>query len=193
MRTVRLYGPLAAFLGRDELSAEVSSPAEAVRMLVANWPEIEQHMAQYHYQVIVGGNELALIDEPQSLHYPAGENEDIRIIPVVGGSGGGGFWQALAGVALIGLSFIPGIGAMGVALMQGLGASLALGGVAQMIAPTPTLNMGPDSEGDPRKSYSFSGIQNTARQGVPVPVVYGRMLIGSIMISQGINTDKVKK
>jgi predicted phage tail protein len=191
MRTVRLYGPLATFLGRDELSAEVSSPAEAVRMLVANWPEIEQHMAQYHYQVIVGSNELALIDEPQSLHYPAGENEDIRIIPVVGGSGGSGFWQALAGVALVGLSFVTG-GIFSTVLL-GLGASLALGGVAQMIAPTPTLNMGPDSEGDPRKSYSFSGIQNTARQGVPVPVVYGRMLIGSIMISQGINTDKVKK
>ncbi|MGA1561747.1 MAG: tail assembly protein [Gammaproteobacteria bacterium] len=162
-----------------------------MRMLVANWPEIEQHMAQYHYQVIVGGNELALIDEPQSLHYPAGENEDIRIIPVVGGSGGGGFWQALAGVALVGLSFVTG-GIFSTVLL-GLGASLALGGVAQMIAPTPTLNMGPDSEADPRKSYSFSGIQNTARQGVPVPVVYGRMLIGSIMISQGINTDKVKK
>ena len=191
MRTVRLYGPLATFLGRDELSAEVSSPAEAVRMLVANWPEIEQHMAQYHYQVIVGSNELALIDEPQSLHYPAGENEDIRIIPVVGGSGGSGFWQALAGVALVGLSFVTG-GIFSTVLL-GLGASLALGGVAQMIAPTPTLNMGPDSEGDPRKSYSFSGIQNTARQGVPVPVVYGRMLIGSIMVSQGINTDKVKK
>jgi predicted phage tail protein len=162
-------------------------------MLVANWPDLERHMARYQYQVIVGDVGLPLIDDPEQLHYPVGENEDIRIVPVIGGSGGSGFWQALAGVALIGLSFIPGIGAFGVALMRGIGASLALGGVSQMIAPTPTLNMGPDSEGDPRRSDSFSGIQNTSRQGVPVPVVYGRMLIGSIMISQGVNTDRVKK
>lgn len=160
-------------------------------MLVTNWPEMEAHMAGYHYQVLVGGIGLPLTDEPEQLHYPVGDGEDIRIVPIIGGSGGSGIWQALAGVALIGASFLT--GGLLTPVLLGLGASLALGGVAQMISPTPTLPTGPDSEGDPRKSYSFSGIQNTARQGVPVPVVYGRMLIGSIMVSQGVNTDRVKK
>lgn len=158
-------------------------------MLVANWPAVEGHMAQHHYRVMVGELEVAVETEPKQLGYPAGEGEDIRIIPVVGGAGGGGLWQTIAGVALIGLSFIPGIGALGVALMQGVGASLALGGVAQMLTPMPVLNQ--QKESDPRESYSFNGLQNTARQGVPVPLAYGRVLMGSVMISQGIDSDQV--
>ena len=50
---------------------------------------------------------------------------------------------------------------------------------------------GPDSEEDPRKSYSFSGVQNTSRQGVPVPVVYGEVLVGSVVISAGVDTVQV--
>jgi predicted phage tail protein len=54
------------------------------------------------------------------------------------------------------------------------GISLALlGGVAQFFTPTPKVKQGADNQDDPRKSYSFSGIQNTSRQGVPVPIVYG--------------------
>lgn len=190
MRKVLLYGPLADFLGRSEIEADVATPAEAVRMLVANWPAVEGHMALHQYQVLCGDYEVPVETDPQQLHYPAGETEDIRIVPVIGGAGGGGgIFQAIAGIALIGLSFIPGIGALGVALMRGIGASLALGGVAQMLTPTPQLLAGGQDDTDPRRSYSFSGIQNTSRQGVPVPVCYGRVLIGSIMISQGIDTD----
>ena len=74
---------------------------------------------------------------------------------------------------------------------MGIGTSLALGGVAQLLTPTPTLSLGTDSPNDPRKSYSFSGIQNTSRQGTPVPIVYGEMLVGSVVISAGIDVDQV--
>lgn len=187
MRTVRLYGPLADFLGRSEIEADVATPAEAVRMLVANWPAVEGHMAMHQYQVLCGDYEVPVETDPHQLHYPAGEMEDIRIVPVIAGAGGnGGIFQAIAGIALIGLSFVVPFAAP---VLLGLGASLALGGVAQMLTPTPQLLTGGQDDTDPRRSYSFSGIQNTARQGVPVPVCYGRVLIGSIMISQGINTD----
>lgn len=197
MRTVRLYGPLAEFLGRSAIEAEVDSPAEAVRMLVANWPDLEQHMANYHYRILWGDLEVPVEADPRQLHYPAGADEDIRIVPIVGGSGGSGIWQTIAGIALIGLAFIPGIGiaAAGAGFTMlgqaafAVGASMFLGGVAQMLSPTPTLNTGRDS--DPRESYGFSGIQNTSRQGLPVPIVFGRVLIGSNMISQGIDTDQV--
>jgi predicted phage tail protein len=44
---------------------------------------------------------------------------------------------------------------------------------------------------DPRKSYSFSGVQQTSRQGIPVPVVYGETLVGSVVISAGVDTVQV--
>jgi hypothetical protein len=88
---------------------------------------------------------------------------------------------------------VPGIGALGVQLLVGVGASLVLGGVAQLLTPVPTLSTPStaDTEKDPRKSYSFSGIQNTSRQGTPVPIVYGETLVGSIVISAGIDTEQV--
>lgn len=196
MRTIRLYGDLAEFCGRTTLVADVATPAEAVRCLAANWPGLEAHMAERFYRVQAGEMDLALVDEPEQLHYPTGETEEIRIIPVVGGAKSG-VWQILAGVALIALAFVPGVGAVAGAAFGtftalgsaafGIGASLVLGGVAQMIAPVPPLN-GQD-ESDPRRNYSFSGIQNSGRSGLAVPLAYGEVLCGSIAISKGVVTD----
>jgi predicted phage tail protein len=188
LRTIRIYGRLAKFLKRRKFEAEVSSAAEAVRFLLANFPQLEQHMADQHYRVSVGSYDLA-VDE---LHDPAGLQE-IKIVPVVAGAGAVG--RIIAGVALLAIGFlVPGIGALGVQLLVGVGASLVLGGVAQLLTPVPR-TVGPgstsDTVKDPRKSYSFSGIQNTSRQGLPVPIVYGETLVGSVVISAGIDTVQV--
>lgn len=193
LRTIRIYGRLAKFLKRRKFEAEVSSAAEAVRFLLANFPQLEKHMADQHYRVTVGGYDLG----EDELHNPAGQQE-IKIIPVVAGAGTVG--RIIAGVALIALSFIAPFA--GVALLPGLtigslvfgvGASLVLGGVAQLLTPVPTLNQPSltDTAKDPRKSYSFSGIQQTSRAGVPVPIVYGETLVGSVVISAGIDTVQV--
>jgi predicted phage tail protein len=203
LRKIKLYGQLAKFIGRRVLEADVATAAEAVRMLVANFPGLEQHMAEQYYRVTVGTYDLGL-DE---IHDPAGQ-QDIKIVPVVAGAGGAGAKIAI-GVALIALAFIPGIGwaaaaaatatkaatvagftALGSTLF-GLGASLLLGGVAQLISPVPKIPQGPDTADDPRKTYNFSGIQQTSRQGVPVPCVYGLTLVGSVVISAGVDTVQV--
>lgn len=185
MRSIRLYGPLAKFLGRRQFKAEVANAAEAVRFLLANFPQLQEHMADQHYKVQVGQREIG----EEELHEPSSQMEDIRVIPVIAGAGATG--RILAGAALIGLSFIPGIGALGVSLMLGVGSSLVLGGVAQLLTPVSALSTGSDTQDDPRKSYSFSGIQNVSRQGVPVPIVYGEVLVGSVVISAGIDIDQV--
>jgi predicted phage tail protein len=199
LRKIKLYGKLAKFIGHRVLEADVATAAEAVRFLLANWPELEAHMSDQHYRVSVGTYDIDL----EELHHPAGA-APISFVPVVAGAGAVG--RILAGVALIALAFIPGIGTataaaiaagakagltvVGTALF-GLGASLALGGVAQLLTPTPKVPQGADKQDDPRKSYSFSGIQNTSRQGVPVPIVYGETLVGSVVISAGIDTVQV--
>lgn len=193
LRTIRIYGRLAKFLKRRKFEAEISSAAEAVRFLVTNFPQLEKHMADQHYRVSVGGYDLSF-DE---IHNPSGMQE-IKIIPVVAGAGATG--RILAGIGLVALSFfiIPlGIAAAGsgiATLIGGLGASLVLGGVSQLLTPVPvipTTQTTVDTVKDPRKSYSFSGIQNTSRQGVPVPIVYGETLVGSVVISAGIDTEQV--
>lgn len=198
LREIRVYGRLAKFLGKRIFRAEVASAAEAVRFLVTNFPQLEKHMADQHYRVSVGGYELS----SDELHDPAGQQQ-IKIVPVLAGAGAVG--RIIAGVALIAAAVLIPFGGAAIAgvglgaILGGIGASLVLGGVAQLLTPVPQLyaagsgsgTSGANSEKDPRKSYSFSGIQNTSRQGVPVPIVYGETIVGSVVISAGIDTVQV--
>jgi predicted phage tail protein len=201
LRKIKLYGKLAKFIGYRVLEADVATAAEAVRFLLANWPELEAHMSDQHYRVSIGTYDIDL----EELHHPAGQ-APISFVPVVAGAGAVG--RIIAGIALIALAIaLPGIGlaagAKGAAVIFGTtfssislgigfaGLSLVLGGVAQLLTPTPKVPQGADKQDDPRKSYSFSGIQNTSRAGTPVPIVYGETVVGSVVISAGIDTVQV--
>ena len=202
LRKIKLYGKLAKFIGHRVLEADVATAAEAVRFLLANWPELEAHMSDQHYRVSIGTYDIDL----EELHHPAGA-APISFVPVVAGAGAVG--RIIAGVALIALSFGIATLAAGAALAGTLsgfalqaiawgtqagllaGIGLAIGGVAQLLSPVPKVPQGVDKQDDPRKSYSFSGIQNTSRAGTPVPIVYGETLVGSVVISAGIDTVQV--
>jgi predicted phage tail protein len=208
LREIRLYGKLAKFIGQRVLHADVATAAEAVRFLLANWPEVEQHMAENYYKVCVGD---AALDENEMV-YPIGQ-EVIKIIPVVAGAGK--FWKSLgkilAGIGLIALAFFAPIiaGALAAsmsasvlatvvailptvqAVLYGIGIATALGGVASLLTPVPGASNIGGSDDDPRKSWSFSGIQNTSRQGTPCPIVFGEIITGSVVISAGIDIVQV--
>ena len=202
LRKIKLYGKLAKFIGHRVLEADVATAAEAVRFLLANWPELEAHMSDQHYRVSIGTYDIDL----EELHHPAGA-APISFVPVVAGAGAVG--RIIAGVALIALSFGIATLAAGAALAGTLsgfalqaiawgtqagllaGIGLAIGGVAQLLSPVPKVPQGVDKQDDPRKSYSFSGVQNTSRAGTPVPIVYGETLVGSVVISAGIDTVQV--
>ena len=198
LRKIKLYGELAKFLGQKTFEAEVSNAAQAMRFLVVNFPQLEKHMMERYYKVSVGNWELT----EEELTYPNGE-EDIKIIPVIGGAGRG-VGRFLLGTVLIGAAiFLPGaapiLGSGGftaaantagfTALVGNVGLALAFQGLAQMITPVETI---PEREQDPRLSFNFSGIQNTSRAGVAVPVIYGQVLTGSVVISAGIETAQVE-
>jgi len=198
MREIRIYGALAKFLKRRVFRAEVASAAEAVRFLITNFPTVEKFIIERDFRISLGERDLAL----EEIHEPAGQ-QVIKIMPVVAGAGGS-VGQIILGVALVALSFVSfgagawaglgGFGATGALTASGslaafgLGGVLILGGVAQLLTPTPTT---PKSDTDPRESYSFSSIQNTSRQGTPVPVVYGETIVGSVTISAGIDIAQV--
>ena len=201
MRKIKLYGELAKITGYKELDAVVNTTAQAVSFLVHNFPELEGHMADKYYQVLLGKENLTL-DE---LHFPVGKS-DIKFVPVISGSGGIG--KALFGGALIAMSFgvgglftTPlafgggGIGfaaaGLGAKAAFGIGASLVLGGVSDMLFPTPKAPQF-SSEQDPRLSFSFNGTQQTSRAGTPVPLVYGEIFTGSVVISSSIDTEQVQ-
>ena len=197
LREIRLYGQLAKFVGKRRFLAAVDTAGEAVRFLIANFPGIEAHISEpgRYYRVKVGDHAI----DGEDLHGPVGGNA-ISIVPVIGGAGAVG--KILAGVALVALAiFVPGLGlglAGSIVTSVGLlGGALILGGVSQLLTPTSRIAQSSTNSGtmetelDPQKSYSFSGIQNTSRQGVPVPIVYGETIIGSVVISAGIDTVQI--
>lgn len=183
MRTIRLYGELGQRFGRVHCLT-VANAAEAIRALRANYPEFERALLTVaeRYRVIVGRRRLGAAEEMLD---PSGESETIRIIPVVQGAKRAGFLQAILGIAMItvGVLFPTPFSSY---LVQA-GTALLFGGIAQMLTPVPKLKAG-GQEGEQKASYVFSGAVNVTAQGVPVPVGYGRMIVGSVVISAGLNT-----
>ncbi|WP_186137971.1 tail assembly protein [Burkholderia gladioli] len=193
IRTIRLYGVLGTKFGR-EFRLAVSSTAEAVRALDVIVPGFRAFMLNAKdngmaFAVFNGRRNLA----EDELKHPVGD-EDIRIAPVLMGSKSGGLFQTILGVALIAASFfVPAGGAFGISALSqgaflGLGASMALGGVIQMLSPQAS-GLAATSGPNNGTSYYFNGPVNSASQGDCVSVVYGEMLVGSKVISSGIYAD----
>jgi Phage-related protein, tail component len=206
LRKLKLYGELAEFIGHKEFEIQVDSLAKAVSFLVNNFPQVEKYMNPQYYQVKVGNYAI----NEEEIHHPIGQ-EDIHIVPVIAGAGRGGFGKILLGAALIAGAFFMPLGSAegAISLMQGiktgslakvgmltkamayLGAGLALQGVSEMLFPLPKPKEF-KSEQDPQLSFSFSGTQNTSRAGTPVPIVYGEIVTGSVVISGAIDTQQVQ-
>tara|TARA_B000000557_G_scaffold101836_1_gene82600 strand:+ start:36 stop:656 length:621 start_codon:yes stop_codon:yes gene_type:complete len=204
LRKLKLYGELAQFVGHKEFEIQVDSLAKAVSFLVNNFPQVEKYMNPQYYQVKIG--DYAVNEE--EIHHPIGQ-QDIHIVPVISGAGSTG--KVLLGAALIGIGMATGgitfasffnpamvPYAPGFASATGivkasivLGGALVLSGVSDILFPLPKL---PEfkSEQDPQLSFSFSGTQNTSRAGTPVPIVYGEIVTGSVVISGAIDTQQVQ-
>ena len=204
LRKLKLYGELAEFVGHKEFEIQVDSLGKAVSFLVNNFPQIEKYMNPQYYQVKVGNYAV----NEEEIHHPIGQ-EDIHIVPVISGAGRG-LGKILLGAALIAGAFIinPALsfsfqsGVTGFGALTGvsgaitkaavyLGASLVLSGVSDMLFPLPKPKEF-KSEQDPQLSFSFSGTQNTSRAGTPVPIVYGEIITGSVVISGAVDTQQVQ-
>ncbi len=186
LRTVRLLGAAGRKFGR-EFRIAVSSPAEAFRALCALCPDLrawtlEQHEKGVAWRVITddrkGVSEDRLKVETSS--------DVITFCPTVRGAGGsnGGIFQIILGVALIAASLIITFGTAGGGLALGLlGGSLVLGGIAQLITPTPKLpaqaKTGEQDPGEEINSSLFTRAAGNAAQGECVPVIYGRRRVPS--------------
>jgi len=87
-----------------------------------------------------------------------------------------------------------------------IGASLILSGTAQLLSPQPAelpgLTVATGARGnsfdpvnndpaDNRSSYIYNGAVNLTAQGNPVPICYGRMRVGSVVVSAGVSTTDI--
>jgi predicted phage tail protein len=188
-RKIIIYGTLRKFLGKVYFEAVVSSPRQAFQFLIANFPEVENHINDQFYKVKM--NNLDVDFEYLDLQ---GEG-DIKIIPAVFGSipAVGTFFGGLFSGGIVAAAKT-----VAVAALKSVATNFVISGVTSLIAPTPSV---PDSsiedltsQNDPeaQSAFGFSGITNVSRSGVAVPIIYGEVFTGSIVISSGIDTVQVE-
>ncbi|WP_413730783.1 tail assembly protein [Sodalis sp. RH22] len=195
MAKVRFYGDLKRFGSVFQL--EVDTGAEAIRALLFQIPGLRKHLREGRYKVRVGENKLDMDTLEKGMHVRLKQNTEIRITPVVAGAKNAGLFQTVLGAALIAVGVIVGGMSFGLAapISAGLisvGIGLMAGGVAQMLTKTPKTNSSSSSTDNGIANNYFSSLENVVGQGDPVPLLYGRMRVGSHVISQGITTDKTE-
>jgi predicted phage tail protein len=213
MQRVRLLGELGERYGTEHTYYNLRTPADAIKLLCINMPELQQELMTAHergigYRVLQADQDMGYSD----LQLPLGQN-DLVLVPVIAGSGRG-FTQVLVGIGIVAASLlIPGLGfglaGSTVTSIGLLGGALALGGVAQLLSPQPVLptlgnqrfgsgtnasTRGPQSltrGADGQQSYAYTGAANTVGVGQTIPVAYGKVLIGSQLLSANVEvTDE---
>lgn len=221
MITVKLYGRLAEELGDEfSLSVRtVAEAIRALECNFPKrvYPLLRNGV----YSIIRGADvnteieHLYLGEEELEIFLPP--EETIHIVPLPEGAKGG-FFKSIAkvvvgaaliyvavqtgGIGLAGGSFFTGgTGAFmaeaagGIFLSQStialFGVSLILGGVTEMMAPQPKVDMQGYQLREPestKPSFLSNGPVNVTEQGNPVPLVYGRIWAGSVIVSGGVET-----
>ena len=219
MKVVKVYGALRKRLGQCRFEFDVATPAQAIKALCVNFPGLDKWLIDSEqngvgYRVAVS-KEKATEENFAPLLMPFSDHEVFSITPVVAGAGRGA-GQILLGAALIAVAItVPGaafagagftaagtaatataaaipatFAATAAAFAGNLGIALVLGGVAQAISPQPK----PTSieESVQLESFTFSNVVNTSRQGMALPIAYGRLFVGSAVLSSGLDVDQVQ-
>lgn len=179
LKRIRLGGKLGAKFGREHFLA-VGSVAEAVRALGILFPGFQQHLmdSPNPYAVFIGKQNI----EADRLRDPVGIDE-IRLMPIPAGSKSGGLFAVIVGAVLV----VAGVATANPALVMA-GVGMAVGGAVMMLSPQ-TTGIGALDSAENRPSYAFNGPVNTAAQGNPVPIAYGELIIGSMVISGGMYSE----
>ncbi len=193
LKTIKLYGDLGKEFGR-EFHFDVISPAEALRLLAANFKDFSSFFVgdgTKKYHISVGEESLT----QEQVGHPVSSAEVIKVVPYVEGSSDNPVLNIVVGAAI--LYFSGGLGAAflgetalvgAYAVAANIGWALVIGGVSALLFTPPE----PDAvEQDANKpSYNFDGPVNTVRQGNPVPVGYGQLRVGSQVISMGSFSER---
>jgi len=210
MKVVKVYGALAKRLGQTRFEFDVKTPAEAIKALLANFPGLEKWLIDsaqdgIGYRVKIGKESVGE-ENLRDLSLPWSEKDVFSITPVISGAitwrqvapilvgallitaavvlapttAGAGFWGS-TGSGFLSAGMSHAIGSIGL--------SMVMTGVANILSPPPgPLDM---KQASHLENFNFSGIVNTAQVGTPIPIAYGRLFVGSTVISSGLDVDQL--
>lgn len=218
LRDIYFYGRLENRYGHRH-RYDVDSPVELARCMQANYGDFYRQIRGGRFQFVRGDRFHGDFLGPEHLTLRLGA-EPLHVVPVPEGAGGDSkpIITAVLGVALIAAAviipgapaaaaeaglegfkaamaggvIIPGLGCITYGSVALLGATLALGGISQLLAPTPQVTDYSNREKD-KVSWLFTGSFNRTEQGGAIPVIYGGPIrVGSIQASFGIRVEDIR-
>jgi len=193
MIKLTIYGRLRKFIGQSAFEIKAKSPKEAFSFLINNFKGVKEHMKDQEYCVMAG--DLRISEELIDMQ----TESDIKIVPVVHGElgflplllGTGGIFAgkaiAAGGVTLLGIT----IGASVGTALSAIGTAFVIQGVTDLLTPVPKPFQVSRQEDPQDPSYTFTGLLNNTKQGVPINIIYGETLVGSTVVSSSVDTFQV--
>lgn len=186
--TVILEGPMGKALGREWKFQNIRSARHAISMVNANTGKafawVRDNLKKYaNYRVLLEYEDgrKADLDTREFTDMKQRGLKTLRFVPMVAGASG--VARVVVGVVLMVASIWVGPWAFTA------GASLALGGVAELLSPKPKKQAA--SESSNTNSHYFNGAANVTDQGSPVQLIYGRCKVGSQAISASMTVDQL--
>ena len=182
--TVKLYGNLRKF-GNEFKLIDVQNTAEALNALYCQLNGFRMAIQKGLFNIKADEKEFTMETLKDDVKEPLNDKTTIHILPIIAGSGG--VVQAITGAVLVVVGLIS-----EQYYLVGAGIAMIAGGVAQMLTKTPSIDQPNRNETEKKQSTSFSNLQNLVAQGRPVPLAYGRILVGSLIIGKGVETLNIQ-
>jgi len=183
LRTIHLHGALAEF--GESYTLDVRDASEACRAIGVQVPGFRKAVEEGRWHVFRGPLDAENDLSREDVHMSLGGSDEIHILPAA--EGAGEVFNVIAGVTLFAVGVFTGNPGLIYA-----GGAMALGGVASLLTSPPTTDSYSDRERpEERPSFLFDGPTNTSTQGLPVPLVYGRMRVGSIVVSASLTAEEI--
>lgn len=191
MKTIHLHGVLKEKFG-GPYTLDVKDPAEAVRALGSQLPGFLEVVREGSWQVVRGDLKEGSSLTEDELTFSLGKQAEVHIMPAIEGSGEGQ-GKMIFGAVMIAVSWWnPLSWATTTALLTGaIGSGIMTAGASMMMSPTPETGSYENESSKETPSYLFEGPVNTAKQGVGVPLLYGEVVTGSVVVSQGITAEDI--
>tara|TARA_Y100001937_G_scaffold112659_1_gene160475 strand:+ start:1761 stop:2438 length:678 start_codon:yes stop_codon:yes gene_type:complete len=209
LNKITVYGRLGKILGQRVFHAKINSVRDAFSFLRVNFSHLGLDRIEQNYIVKIDDEN---IKKEEEIDFPVG-NGDVKIIPVAYGTekaikplaigaafvitggilaggvthlgifGGAGSAAAATGGAITSAAMVG--NALGY-----LGAGLVIQGISTALFPVEQdfqTQIGTGTASDQSKNFAFNGITNTSASGIAIPVAYGEVFTGSIVVSAGID------
>ncbi|SUO95287.1 tail assembly protein [Suttonella ornithocola] len=181
MATIKLYGSLAAQYG-EQFDLAIDSAAEGIRALCCQLKGFQQALTNGAFFMRIDEQDIEPDKVETQLHASINSDSVIHLVPEF--AGGGRWGQIILGVVLVVVGVLG--SEFGLTPLVSAGIAMIAGGVMQLLMKPPSFQQSQSDNAS--RSTSFTNLDNISPQGAHVPVAYGYLEVGSVVVSQSIES-----